>query len=186
MKISAPEEYGLRCLLRLARVGADGSSTINEIAEAEGLSVANVRKLMMILREAGLVQSARGRAGGYTLSAPPGEITVGKVFESLSGRFYDDAFCNKHSGELTICINSNACAVRSLWNVLDGLLWGVLNRTHLSDLIGAEGPLASRLQRHVEDTVASLTIDPTIVQLASPLRPTVRFEKTNSELIEEN
>lgn len=167
----------MRCLLRLARAGAEGSSTINEIAEAEGLSVANVRKLMMILREAGLVQSARGRAGGYTLSAVPNEITVGRVFDALSGRFYDDSFCNKHSGEMTICVNSNACAVRSLWNVLDGLLWGVLNRTRLSDLIGTEGPLAARLQRHVRATVAELTADSTVVRLTVPPRSAVAIEE---------
>jgi Rrf2 family protein len=177
MKISAPEEYGLRCLLRLSKAGGDGSLTINEIAEAEGLSVANVRKLMMILREAGLVQSVRGRAGGYALSFPPSEITVGKVFDSLSGRFYDDSFCGKHSGELTICINSNACAVRSLWNVLDGLLWGVLNRTRLSDLMGIEGPLAARLRRHVEATVAELALDPSLVQLQTPLRAAITIQK---------
>jgi DNA-binding IscR family transcriptional regulator len=95
-----------------------------------------VRKLMMILREGGLVQSARGRSGGYALSAAPNQITVGHVFEALSGRFFDDSFCGRHSGEMMICVNSNACAVRSLWNVLDGLLWGVLNRTRRSDLMG--------------------------------------------------
>ncbi len=170
MKISAPEEYGLRCLLQLSRAGGDGSLTINEIAEAEGLSVANVRKLMMILREAGLVQSVRGRTGGYALNATPSDITVGQVFESLSGRFFDDSFCDKHSGELSVCINSSACAVRSLWNVLDGLLWGVLNRTRLSDLIGQEGPLSTRLRLHVESTVAELALMSPLVQLQDPAR----------------
>lgn len=177
MKISAPEEYGLRCLLQLSKAGGDGSLTINEIAEAEGLSVANVRKLMMILREAGLVQSVRGRTGGYALNATPHDITVGQVFESLSGRFFDDAFCDKHSGELSVCINSSACAVRSLWNVLDGLLWGVLNRTRLSDLIGQEGPLSARLRLHVESTVAELGMASPLVQLQEPKRTVLTVQK---------
>ncbi len=177
MKISAPEEYGLRCLLRLSRAGADGSLTISEIAESEGLSVANVRKLMMILREAGLVQSVRGRAGGYALSAAPSQITVGQVFESLAGRFFDESFCGKHSGEMTICVNSSACAVRSLWNVLDGLLWGVLNRTRLSDLLGDEGPLSARLQRHVEAAVADLTAGSGVVQIQMPQNAAVVVQK---------
>jgi len=61
MKISALEEYGLRCMMQLARCAPGKSITIGEIAGREGLSVANVRKLMMILREARLVQSVRGR-----------------------------------------------------------------------------------------------------------------------------
>lgn len=177
MKISAPEEYGLRCLLRLSRAGEAGSLTMTEIAEAEGLSIANVRKLMMILREAGLVQSARGRTGGYALSARPAEITVGRVFESLSGRFFDDSFCEKHSGELTVCANSNTCAVRSLWNVLDGLLWGVLNRTTLADLTGQEGPLAARLSRHVEMTVAELAAISPLAPLPASVRPSLDLQR---------
>src|SRR4051812_37389459 len=53
MKITAQEEYGLRCLLRLARA-PDGSLTLPEIADAEGLSVPHVAKLMAVLRHAGL------------------------------------------------------------------------------------------------------------------------------------
>ncbi len=180
MKISAPEEYGLRCLLRLAKSDGDGSLTISEIAEAEGLTVANVRKLMMILREAGLVQSVRGRTGGYALSSRPSEIAVGKVFESLSGRFFDDSFCEKHSGVLSVCANSNACAVRSLWNVLDGLLWGVLNRTRLSDLLGQEEPLAVRLRHHVESTAAELMMVSPLMQLQEPTMAGLTVQKMKS------
>ena len=51
MKISAQEEYGLRCLLKLAQ--ADGQSlSLPEIAAAEGLSVAYVAKLMAVMRDA--------------------------------------------------------------------------------------------------------------------------------------
>src|SRR3990172_5464602 len=110
MKVSALEEYGLRCMLRLGRVGEGESLTNHEIAEQEGLSVANVRKLMIILREAGLVQSVRGRSGGYALSEPATNITLGRIMESLAGRMYDPEFCGKHSGEVTICVNSGACS----------------------------------------------------------------------------
>ena len=68
MKLSAQEEYGLRCLLYMARSGETKSHSIPEISRAEGLSVPNVAKLMRILRLGGLVASVRGQAGGYTLS----------------------------------------------------------------------------------------------------------------------
>ena len=71
MKFSSQEEYGLRCLLRIARQGRKASLTIPEISEAEGLSSFYVAKLMRILRRAGLVKSARGQIGGYSLSRPP-------------------------------------------------------------------------------------------------------------------
>ena len=160
MKVSALEEYGLRCMLRLGRVGEGGSLTNHEIAEQEGLSVANVRKLMMILREAGLVQSVRGRSGGYALKEPASNITLGKIMESLAGRMYGPAFCGKHSGEVTICVNSGACSVRSLWGVLDGLVGGVLHRIRLSDLIGNEGQVTFSLRQHLEATIDQLLGQP--------------------------
>ena len=47
MKISAQEEYGLRCLLQLARADVEGESlTLSQIARREGISVANAGKLM--------------------------------------------------------------------------------------------------------------------------------------------
>ena len=73
MKITAQEEYGLRCLLRLAQ-SESGSLTLPEVAAAEGLSVAYVAKLMAVLRHAGILDSVRGRSGGYTLARPADEI----------------------------------------------------------------------------------------------------------------
>ena len=70
MKISSQEEYGLRCLLRLARGDEQSSLTIPEIAHAEGLSAPYVAKLLAVLREAGLVtSSAAGRSNRYRLAS---------------------------------------------------------------------------------------------------------------------
>ena len=69
MKISAQEEYGLRCLLRLAKAES-GVATLPEVAAAEGLSVPYVAKLMAVLRHAGILDSVRGRSGGYKLARP--------------------------------------------------------------------------------------------------------------------
>jgi Rrf2 family iron-sulfur cluster assembly transcriptional regulator len=156
MKISALEEYGLRCLLRLSQCDDDNSLTINEISEQEGLSVPNVRKLMMLLREAGLVRSVRGRLGGYRLKGDPSEITLGHIVESLGGRMFDSEFCGRFSGDVSLCINSNACSVRSLWGVLDGLISGVLHRIRLSDLIGDEKKVTLSLRDHLEATIDQL------------------------------
>ena len=73
MKLSSIEEYGLRCLLQIARAGQDASLTIAEMSEREGISAPNVAKIMRILRRAGLVTSTRGRARpGSAGRIPPG------------------------------------------------------------------------------------------------------------------
>ena len=66
MKLSAQEEYGLRCLLQLARHAPGESLAIPEISQAEGITHHNVAKLLRILRQGGIVASARGQAGGRT------------------------------------------------------------------------------------------------------------------------
>ena len=64
MKITALEEYGLRCVLRLALAPEGEPMTVAEIAEKEGLDRPLRGKLMSVLRQSGLVDSVRGEAVG--------------------------------------------------------------------------------------------------------------------------
>ena len=86
MKLSAQEEYGLRCLLRVARAGEGESLTIPEIGRAEALSIPYVAKLMRILRQGKFVKSVRGQTDGYTLARGADDIPVGEVLAALGGQ----------------------------------------------------------------------------------------------------
>ena len=85
MKVSAQEEYGLRCLLQLAPLGEGEYLTLTQIAEREGISVANAGKLLWILNKAGLVSSIRGTKGGYRLARAASEARA-KARRSLRSR----------------------------------------------------------------------------------------------------
>lgn len=143
-------------MLQLARAKDGKSLTINEIAEEEGLTVANARKLMMTLREAELVESVRGRLGGYVLKGDPKEITLGRIIDALGGRMFDDEFCGRFTGDVNLCVNSGACSVRSLWGVLDSVVSGVLHRIRLSDLIGEEQSVGVSIRDHLVATMDEL------------------------------
>lgn len=138
MKLSAQEEYGLRCLLHLVRVPHGTSMTIPEISSAEGLSVPNVAKLMRLLRMGGLVQSVRGQSGGYTLARPAEAIPVSEVLEVLGGKFFSEHFCERHSGRQNVCMHSTDCSLRVLWSAIQGVLVQVLDRMTLRDLLRSE------------------------------------------------
>lgn len=138
MKFSTQEEYGLRCLLEIARLGADGSMTIPEISRVEGLTTTHVAKLTMILRKGGFITSTRGQTGGYALSRPATEIRIGDVLSTLGGRLYDDAFCSRHSGSHSICTHAVDCSVRSLWQVVQSAVDEALAGMTLADLIKSE------------------------------------------------
>jgi len=138
MKLSAQEEYGLRCLLRLAREGDERSLTIPEISQAEGISVSYVAKLMRILRRGGFVTSVRGQAGGYTLSRPASRIVVGEALALLGGRLFEPDFCNEHAGVEKLCSNTVDCSIRSLWRTVQIVVDQILARTSLQDLVSKE------------------------------------------------
>ena len=142
MKLSAQEEYGLRCLLHLARRGPGASLTIPEISTAEGLSVPNVAKLMRVLRMGKLVQSVRGQAGGYTLALPASQIPVSRVLEALGGQFFGPQFCGRHSGRADVCCHHTDCSLRALWNSIQYILQEVLSKTTLADLLASEDAVA--------------------------------------------
>ncbi|AIE83922.1 RrF2 family transcriptional regulator [Fimbriimonas ginsengisoli] len=140
MKFSAQEEYGLRCLLQIARLMPGDSMTIPQISEVEALSQTHVAKLLMILRKEGFVRATRGQLGGYTLARAPEEIPVGAVLAALGGKLYDDDFCNRHAGQNALCTHAIDCSVRSLWQVIQGAVDQVVDRITLADLLASETP----------------------------------------------
>lgn len=142
MKFSTQEEYGLRCLLQLARRGEGTSMTIPEISHSEGLSIAHVAKLMRILRLGGFVASERGQSGGYSLSRPPEDIVVGDVLAALGGRLVEDDHCTSYSAstEGSNCAHSVDCSIISLWNRVQENVDRVLHNTTLGDLIAKSLP----------------------------------------------
>jgi Rrf2 family transcriptional regulator, iron-sulfur cluster assembly transcription factor len=139
MKLSSNEEYGVRCLVRLAYAGFAGQGlTIPEISAAEGVSPAYAAKLLRVLRKSGFVKAARGKEGGYTLARPAEEIAMGDVIGVLGGRLFESDFCDSHSGQAAICTRSVDCSVRSLWRAVQVAVDQVLAKATLRDLLQNE------------------------------------------------
>lgn len=138
MKLSAQEEYGLRCLLTLARATPGASLTIPQIAEAERISGPNVAKLLRALKKGGFVVASRGQAGGYSLARKPSEVNVGEALAWLGGRIFDAGFCGRHSSATRGCGHNSDCSVRSVWRLVQRAVDDVLNRLSLADLLVEE------------------------------------------------
>lgn len=138
MKLSAQEEYGLRCLLQLARAARDGESlTLSQIAGQEGISSANAGKLMWILTKAGLVQSTRGTKGGYVLAQPADEIRLNQVIRVLEGE-PAESHCKSYAGVLDACIHTGDCGIRPVIVELHQIVDNALAEITLSQLLGTE------------------------------------------------
>ena len=144
MKITAQEEYGLRCLTRLAQT-ENQTATLPEIAAGEGLSVPYVAKLMGVMRQAGLIESVRGRSGGYRLAKSPVDIGLGSLLLVLGEPLFDDpSYCQRHAGvsEDGNCVHHGACSLRALWQTLENWIRGSLDQITLADLLRSEGQIA--------------------------------------------
>ncbi len=134
MKITALEEYGLRCMLLLARQPAGASLTLPEIAAREGLSIPYAGKLLMILKQAGLVKAARGRKGGYVLARPDNQIHLSEIFGCLGDSVFTKTYCLQHSGGSENCVHMNNCDVKKIWTGIDRFFASVFSRVTLAEL----------------------------------------------------
>jgi Rrf2 family protein len=144
MKLTANEEYGVRCLVRIGYAGEkNGGLTIPEISLAEGVSPAYAAKILRVLRKGGFVKAARGKDGGYTLARPAQEIVIGDVIDALGGRLFQKDFCDSHSGQAAICTRSVDCSVRSLWRAVQVAVDHVLGKATLRDLMRNEEEMNS-------------------------------------------
>ena len=135
MKITALEEYGLRCILALAKSWPEKSVTMPELGAMEKLSVPYVGKLMMILKKAGLVKAVRGRNGGYILAEAPDKMSLDRVFNALGEPIYSTRHCDRYSGEAEICVHIEECNVRNMWATFNDFVNDILKRMTLADLI---------------------------------------------------
>ena len=149
MKITAQEEYGLRCLLQLAYAPQDQLVSVKEIAEREGLSAAYAEKLLRLLGRAGLVHSVRGVKGGYVMNRAPAQVTLGEVIRALGTVQTTDHICNSFTGTQDICVHFNGCSIRSVWSGLTTYIQRFLDETTLADLLGKEYAVSEWLAKRM-------------------------------------
>jgi Rrf2 family transcriptional regulator, iron-sulfur cluster assembly transcription factor len=138
MKITAQEEYGLRMLIRIAGCMDQEGMSIPQLSEAEGLTPHYVAKLTRILRMKGFINSTPGNRGGYVLAMPASEIVINEVLKALGGPLFDQQFCGSHAGSFKLCTNSVDCSTRSLWQMIQHIVDGLLDKITLHDLVNTE------------------------------------------------
>jgi len=136
MKFSTRSHYGLRAMLSLARAYGHGPLPLSDISHREKLSLGYLEQLLLTLRNAGLVKSARGVKGGYGLCCHPSEVTVGQVLRALDGPLAPIE-CVSDAQGIQRCGRENDCASRVLWQRMRDSVASVVDSTTLADLCHA-------------------------------------------------
>jgi Rrf2 family cysteine metabolism transcriptional repressor len=135
MKLSAREQYGLRAMIELGRRHGWGPVSLNEVAEAQGVSLGYLEQIVPALKEANLVRSTRGARGGYELTRSPLEITVGDIVRALQEGHIVPLKCITGGGAEEPCEREEICAARDVWKKVHEGIAEVLDATTLADLV---------------------------------------------------
>src|SRR5579863_9976943 len=84
-QLSKRTQYGLRALYALARSYGQGPVLISHLAEDESIPRKFLEQILLALKSSGLVESKKGKGGGYALVRPPSEITIAAVIRMMEG-----------------------------------------------------------------------------------------------------
>ena len=141
MFFTTKAEYGVRLLIELGRQGRDQPVSLKAIADAEGLPLAYLERIVALVKRAGLVESTRGAHGGYQLARPPQQIAMDEVVLALEGSlapmecFIDDrsddgrVLCSHHDD------SGRGCATKLLWTRVQIGVLKTLAQTTLAELV---------------------------------------------------
>jgi len=112
------------------------------------------RSSSLCLRQARLIESQRGRAGGYHLTRKPSAIGLGEVLLALGEPLFDDpGYCQRHAGALTDgnCVHQGDCTLRALWQTLEQWMRQTLDRITLADLLQNEGQVVNLVRSRLAE-----------------------------------
>ncbi len=132
MKISTRGRYALRLMLDLALGAPDQYVTIKSISERQDISNKYLEQIITVLSRAGFVKSVRGSQGGYRLSRPAEEYTVGEILRLTEGSLAPVA-CMENSPNQ--CKKAQQCVTMEVWKRIDEAVSGVVNSITLADLV---------------------------------------------------
>jgi Rrf2 family protein len=133
LQVSQRAHYGLRAMTELAKAYGRGRLSLAEIAEAERMPAGYLEQLVTPLRRAGLIEGTRGAHGGYELSVPPAQLTVGAVMRALEGPVAP-VECLAIEYVAGSCEREVGCLSRSVWQRLKDSVDQVLDSMTLEDL----------------------------------------------------
>ena len=131
MKVSTKGRYGLRAMLDLAVHAEQGHVALNAIAERQEISMNYLEQVFSTLRKAGLVKSVKGAQGGYMMSMPPSQMTVGMILRALEGKL---AVVDE-TEYTTVAESVQYCIQTMVWDVMTDTVNKMVDQTTLEDLV---------------------------------------------------
>ena len=135
MNVTSRGRYALRVMLDLAQHPEDGFISLKTVADRQDISMKYLEAIVGSLKKAELLESTRGKEGGYRLVKAPEDYTVGEILRCLEDNLAPVA-CIREDG--VHCDQAAGCMTLPMWQELDEITNAYLDKVSLQDLITGE------------------------------------------------
>lgn len=135
MLISTRGRYALRVMIDLAEHRTDEFISLKGIAQRQGISDKYLESIIRMLVKARVLESLRGKGGGYKLKKAPEQYTVGSILR-LTEESLAPVACLEEGAE--VCPQKGKCRTLSLWQGLDRVINEYLDGVTIADLMEHE------------------------------------------------
>lgn len=132
MIVSTKGIYALRIMLDLCQHTDEGYISLKKISERQNMSMKYLESIVAMLNKAGMVESLRGKEGGYRLTRAPEQYTVGSIVKLTEGSLAPVACLDC---ETNSCAQAYHCLTLPMWVKLDGIITDYLESVTLKDLL---------------------------------------------------
>lgn len=137
MHLSKKAEYALRATINLGIAAEVGKTTVSgaELAETNRLPLKFVERILQELREAGIVETYRGKFGGYSLAKPADQIGVGELVRLMDGRLAPICCASENAYQPCSCPDEEHCGLRMLMIDVRNAIAGILDRYSIAQVV---------------------------------------------------
>jgi len=137
MHLSKKAEYALRAMINLGIAAEVGRATISgaDLAEVNRLPLKFVERILQELRDAGLVDTVRGKFGGYSLAKPASEIGIGQLVRLMDGRLAPICCASENAYQPCTCPDEDHCGLRMVMIDVRNAIAAILDRYTVAQVV---------------------------------------------------
>ncbi len=137
MHLSKKAEYALRATINLGIAAEVGRVTVSgsELAEENRLPLKFIERILQELREAGIVETHRGKFGGYALAKSADQIRIGDIVRLMDGRLAPICCASENAYQPCTCPDEAHCGLRMLMIDVRNAIAGILDRYTVAQVV---------------------------------------------------
>jgi Rrf2 family protein len=145
--LSRKAKYGLKAMLRLASLPTPGPLLVADLAKTELIPKKFLEQILLELKHRGLLQSKKGKGGGYMLGRSATHISMGEIIRALEGPLAPIP-CVSQTAYIKCdeCLDERTCGIRMVMKEVRDATSSILDNRSLADIVNAIGDAEARLE----------------------------------------